>query len=582
MKHAYIESINRINSYTISSWDDISITLNSIKSRKYIEVECASFTNSNYLEHFQSGIAFVTFDYGIDGVSIEIKKYATCLEKLYWNKLDIKLPLHFIGGDFHDKADIMLKPDWNRFQIPDFNGWSKWSHGKWFSKLFYEEMSVNSTESKIVAKEIWTQAVGFSIKLIKYILENNIKLLIPVNICSNPGNPAAALAIIIASELLNINVISSNHDFYWEGGKPNRPKNEAKGPRDHFFKNCTNKSFFNLFKSIYPWNGKKWTQVNINTLQTNYLVEKLNFKKNKVCEISTCISDDFFYEYCEADIKTARRKMNYILSNGNPVVETTRVEDFSADLNNWMKKQSPTAISFNQSHNIDLTSQNIFYFLQPTRIVSRKRIYKDIELIAKLMQNKTFSDNCKDNEYKLILHITGPVPIEHQADLEDILNKFRKVCSSIPAAPDKLFIVLSVGTENHSSFAEHNLNKLTIEEIYRLADIILFPSETEGRGLPIIESSAAGIPIVCSEYYPQEVFFDVIGNKLDDYLKIRYIHFPENNVYPDEILKKISSQLFSSSEKLNLSKHNKQAVKARYGELTLINKFDSLLKAIEN
>ena len=88
------------------------------------------------------------------------------------------IPLHFIGGDFHEKADIVLKDYWKRFEIDDFNGWSKWRDGKPFAKLFYDDMPKNSETSRQAAREIWDEAKDFALKLGSYFAENNIKLAI--------------------------------------------------------------------------------------------------------------------------------------------------------------------------------------------------------------------------------------------------------------------------------------------------------------------------------------------------------------------------------------------------------------------
>ena len=72
-----------------------------------------------------------------------------------------------------------------------------------------------------------------------------------------------------------------------------------------------------------------------------------------------------------------------------------------------------------------------------------------------------------------------------------------------------------------------DFDPLNITDLYRLATAVLFPSETEGRGLPIIESAAIGVPIISSRYSPEEVFDSVIGEHLPEEQRIKYIHFPE-------------------------------------------------------
>ena len=171
------------------------------------------------LEAAKRGVAFVTYDYGIDGVSIEISKYADCCEALLSDD-DRSTPIHIIGGEFYEQADTVIRPHWKRFQIEGVNGWSKWDGGKWFSKLFYEDMPGGSEVSREMAVEIWTQAVSIARRLAKYVSSEGIGLLVPVNINSNPGNPAYALGLVLVSEYLGIYVINSNHDFLWEGRTP--------------------------------------------------------------------------------------------------------------------------------------------------------------------------------------------------------------------------------------------------------------------------------------------------------------------------------------------------------------------------
>ncbi|MCK5844215.1 MAG: hypothetical protein KAG97_05865, partial [Victivallales bacterium] len=283
-----------IRSAEITDWSDISAFLTENKSSRSTD----SPDPEEFNDALRSGLAFLTFDYGIDGVSIEIAKYAVCFERMLTGSDGVLPKLHFIGGDFHDKAEAVLRDRWKRFRIEGINGWSKWYDGEWFSKLYYEDMPEGGETSQMVAQEIWSQCAEFAERLGGYVAENDIALLFPVNIFSNPGNFALTLAGIIVSEMMEVRVFNSNHDFFWEGGVPAfERKNEGKGPRDHFFKNIDNKPFFSLFERMYPWNGDRWAQVNINTQQSDVLNERYGFDRSRLFELSTSISDAFFAEY---------------------------------------------------------------------------------------------------------------------------------------------------------------------------------------------------------------------------------------------------------------------------------------------
>lgn len=567
--------VEKLNSFTPGNWNDINdfITIladNHVPDKKPKRKE--------FLNRVMGGIAFLTYDYGIDGVSIEISKYAKALQNLFSDTGTVNI--HFIGGDFFPQADSVLESSWKRFHIEGINGWSKWDNGIWFEKLFYQDMPENSKVSDEMAQEIWKQAITFSKIIGNFIVKNNISLLIPVNISSNPGNMALGLCTVLVTEFLGLYVLNSSHDYYWESGKPasEKEKDEQPGPRDHFFRNINNKAFFSVFEKLYPWNGQKWLQVNINSLQTDKLLNKYRFSKNHVFELGTALSEDFFNDYSEEDIRYGRLRMAHILSDGYPIIKPISASKHKNYLGNWMKNQRPVVCACHDGLTLDITSDKTIYFLQPTRVINRKRIEKDMHLIDALLKYPEFYKKFAANpDMQIVLHITGPVPIEHQTDLETILNAFTEACANHTAdISDRLFIAFSVGNENHTCFKIKGFEALDIEDIYHLATMILFPSETEGRGLPIVESGASGIPIVCSRYIPEEVFAGVVGEGLEENKQIKYFEFPEGE-FSESLLRKITDYILNPGEFKEFIRHNKKAVKLRYGSEVMEQNFKELL-----
>ncbi len=573
MKENTKKMLERINSVKIKRWNDIDTFL---EDAKKITSNQKEESKEEFNAKIAKGVSFITFDFGIDGVSIEIAKYAECFEKIYND-----IPVHVISGDFHDKADIVLKDSWKRCYIEGINGWSKWFGGKTYKKLFENEMPVGP-ESDSVAVEIWEQVAMFTEKLATYLDDNDISFIVPVNFMTNPGNIALTIATVIVSEYLGLNVLSSNHDFYWEGGAPAHEREVGKvGPRDHFFKNFDKKDFFDLFTKLLPWNGQRWIQVNINTPQTNALTSKFGFAEDRVFELGTSISNKFFEDFTFEDQQNARLRMSYVLSDGNSTISPVNVNNHLENLTHWMNNQHPLVCGFFDNMTLDTTTEKTIYCLQPTRVIYRKRIEMDLQMIEELMKHPNFIDEFEnDEEYQLILHITGPVPIEHQNDVETILNAYIHLCKSLPKGVAKrVFIAFSVGTEYHPALEKNNLVPLCIEEIYRLATVILFPSETEGRGLPIIESSAGGVPIICSRYYPEDVFAEVVGENLKDEEQIQYLLFPEGN-YSSEFLQNVTELILEQDKFKEMKKHNKKAVHKRYSIEMVKDKFQSLIEVL--
>ena len=568
--------MNFLASATPSNWTDITKILRKVKSKAQIS---PTLQINEFIELAASGTAFYTFDYGIDGVSMEIVKYARSLEALY--RSQGKYAIHLIGGKFHSQADSIIEPDWQRYQIEGISGWAKWDQGKWFQMLFYEDMPENSVNSNLLAREIYSQAVKIAKVLGEYLAENNINFLIPVNVASNPGNMASTLALILVSETMETYVINSNHDFYWEGGKPKRERylGEKPGSRDLFFRNFDNRPFFKLFESIYPWNGDRWLQVNINKRQSKKLLRDYGFPKNKVFEVSTSISDKFFEDYTDADRKLARIRMAYILSGGEAILHPIPVDEHIADLKNWMTKQTPCVLGHRAGLSVDPRTDELIYLLQPTRIIPRKRIERDLELIDALLEESSFREYFNQNtNSKIILHITGPTPNDHRAYLKQFLQRFNSLSKSLPASiADRIFLAFSVGREDHPSLKVNNLQPLSIEEIYRMATIVLLPSRREGRGLPIIESCASGVPIICRRYRYVDVFDEVVGKELSEEQQICYTLFPERD-FNLEFLEEVANALIHPQLHQERNRHNRNAVRLRYSQEALTKSFEQMFE----
>ena len=139
-----------------------------------------------------------------------------------------------------------------------------------------------------------------------------------------------------------------------------------------------------------------------------------------------------------------------------------------------------------------------------------------------------------------------------------------------------MFQAFSVGHQTHPSLD----GEVGIVDIYQLADLVVFPSLTEGRGLPIAEASAAGVPIVCSHYEPQEVFAEVVGLHLDDDDCIRYVDFPPGE-FSDRLLDDLTAILLHPESQLERIQHNREAVRRRYSLDVLQQSFDEILDRLE-
>jgi glycosyltransferase involved in cell wall biosynthesis len=510
---------------------------------------------------------------------MEIAKYGACLEHI----LDPPPPIHCLGGNFSLKVDGILPTSWKWNTLRGADGWGKWEDGLWFDRLFREEMPADSEASSEIAREVWTRALALADDLDRYIRSEGIGLLMVVNVNSNPGNLAYALATVLASERTGCPVLNNNHDFYWEGGKPasKRAPGEEPGPRDHFYRNQHNEAFFRLFERLLPWDGRRWIQVNINSTQSQTLIEEQEFDPLDVDIVGTMIKKKFFLPCSVEEKRQHRLRMAHLLSDGEPMIQPVAVESFLAGASAWMRDQHPVVCGAMPGLELDITSSDALYLLQPTRVVARKRMERDWELIAALLEHPPFREVFETRPaLTLTLHVTGPVPIEHQTDLEHMLGSYRKVLGHLPdSIGRRLFQAFSVGTENHPALHENGLGRIGIDGIYKLADVVLFPSLTEGRGLPIPESAGAGVPIICSRYQPEEVFAAVIGEQLPEEKQIRYDLFPEGEFGAD-LLDNLTTILLNPVSLTDRIQRNREVVRGRFSMTDMSHSFERCLERL--
>ena len=578
MKKSAAEMMKLLRDERINTWFDLGLFIDRFKENKPIPVIEFHKSYAHFKKDLQKrGIAFITFYYSIDGVSIEVEKYA----KTFRYNISDDLPVHYIAGKFFPESNKIIDPRTKTFSIEEIQGFDDWTLYKDF---FFTKLERGSKEYNDLIIKFWEQTLTICEKLGKYIEESDIGLLYLINVCSNPGNVSLALATVLVSEFMGIPVINNNHDFYWEGGNSEvdiKTKGLKKGPRDFFFINSHLGEFFSQLEVLYPWESRSWINVNINRKQSEHLIFQKGHNPANVTEIGTAVDDS---EYTNINKRTrieSMYQMEKMLSRYHKkALISYSVKDVLEYKLVSRKNPEPIYIGYKTKAMHKFLSENII-FLQPTRVISRKRIEIGFELIRKMLEVESLKAKIRESDdLKITVLITGPIPLGQYPYFQKLLQRFQTLLQSIDKEFRKrVYLGFLFSEMDKKRFKEHFENPIGIPELYSISSLILLPSKTEGRGLPIIEAAAAGVPIFCRRYQPENVYAEVIGEHLPEKERLKVIEFTGRTILDSHVKEVIEKVFFPHLHYRGVS-HNKKVVQKRYSIGSLNSSIDNIVRKL--
>ncbi len=545
--------VGELRKKEINTWFDLGLFIDQFKEQP----SKAAFKGNtkDFDSHLEKGgIAFITFYFAIDGITVEAEKYAKTFKRIYPN-----IPIHYIAGEIKPETDELIHKDAFKKVIKEMDGFDNWPL---YNDFFKIKMERGSTEYNALIGKFWDEVLVLVEKLGRYIEENNITLLYLINVCSNPGNVSLALATVLISEYLGIPVINNNHDFYWEDGNREieiKKKGLKKGPRDFFFHNAHVGEFFSVIEMIYPWESRSWMNVNINKIQHNHLINIKGHNPANSAMIGTAV-DTNLHQMSKRDIIKAFMQVSSIFANKK---DTITVHTAAHHIKS-KRSLKPILLGYKTINKFDFVNNNIV-FLQPTRVISRKSIELNFKLVRQLFKNEDFFKKFHDNpQLTLSLLVSGPIPHGQQNYYQDLVQDFKNFLKELPVEfrPKVLLGFLFSEFDKHE-FRKKYKKPLDIEQLYDIASLILLPSQTEGRGLPIIEAAACGTPIFCKQYEPRAVYEAVIGYHLDEAERLKVLEFKGTKI-PKKLIAKISDHVFYPQNSMVDVMHNRSVIHKRY------------------
>ena len=553
------EIASYLENTTIKTWFDIGYFLDQLKNMKPLRSSSSPTSKIELLSGYRDGIAFMTFDLGLDGVTVEMMKYAAALSEV----LGKNTPIHWLTGNID--PSIRYFKDFNQkvLTVPLMQGFEK--SGQVYKALFHTKLRRGDDLYNALPKQIWNETLLLCQDLLEYIEKNNIKLILTANTDSNPGNISLTLALVIISQLYGISIISTNHDFYWEGGS-DRKNGQKKGPRDHFFKNSNIGEIFSIIQILYPWDSPYWIHANINTMQTETIVKNLGFNPFGVTEVTSSINTSIYRPLLKNEKQIAYDKLNKLLGE-----DGIRVSSEDDDYFSILEQEQPVVIS-NSSHDLMINNSTLL-FLQPTRIISRKRIEKDLTIIEQLF----LSLKEKGKDKTIVLLITGPIASGSKQYVKKLLTHTRALFRRLGKHDHKIFIAFKLGKDTTKSFLPNGFSPIRMNELYGVSSFVMLPSKQEGRGLPILESAASEVPLIASRFDPEDVYEEVIGFNLDEKERIKVLELPENKIGL-EFVEKITELILDPEKQKAMTLHNRKVIQSRYSMKKLEEDFIKFLE----
>ena len=569
------EMLDSLREENVTTWFDLCLFLDRLRENRPSPACQPSADLPAFERNVATGIAFITFDIGIDGVSMEIAKYAEALRLFLGNPR-----IHYIAGHFEEFSDHVINPEDTWHILPIIQGFNDWPSYRHF---FSQKLDRGGPLYNELIGRIWSEVLSICEQLGAIIEEHDIRLLYLVNTNSNPGNVSLGLATVLVSEYLGIPVVNNCHDFYWEDGESAVAREVAgtsRGPRDHFFTNSHVGEFFSVIEMLYPWESRSWVSACINATQVDVLCKRFGHNPANLVEIGTAIDTQHFRILDRRRTKDAWKQVADILSDGRVRLPAHAVADVIKEGRLAADIRRPMLIAGTKQANVDFANANTV-LLQPTRIISRKRIEVSLKLIEKLFGISRFLNAFLDHpEKKLTLLVSGPVAQGQDAYLERLVGEFSKFVVRIPkAVQGRVYLAFLFSEFDHAEFRAQQSDPIEMPELYNISSLVVLPSKTEGRGLPIIESAACGVPILTHHYEPAEVFAAVIGETLAREDRLDVIIF-RGTKFKDAMVERLCEQLLSPDRPEDMRSHNRRVVERRFSLAALTLDFGQILEKL--
>ena len=287
---------------------------------------------------------------------------------------------------------------------------------------------------------------------------------------------------------------------------------------------------------------------------------------------------DFWWERSRFSQNRIESLLNRIMPPGDLGTEHVVISSYSAHILRSLKRVAPFVIpncedfndvtirdEYNSTFRGDLGfSEDDILFVQPTRIVPRKRIEDSISLIEGYSE---VHPELKDRIKLVVSLYQGDEPDVHYIDR--IKELARKKGVSLFLISDRVASVRGTDSEGKKLF--------TNRDVLVNADIVTYLPVWEGFGNAFLEAVACRVPIVVSTYLVYKTDIKNAGFKS---IEIRDDYDSNGDlVIPLSVYDAVHEALFDTDTRSEMIETNFEIGKKEFGYTTLRNKLNEVLES---
>ena len=556
------ENLAALEAYGVGSWQDLAAVFEGLKARHLDSIlHGAPVTIDKFFKKIGRSISVVSYRLAPDSLGNELVKTAWALRKVLQSPTGPPATIHWVGGRILPHTPH-IKGHCNKFyQVPGFGGFEQWQDP--YHILFGTKLERNHEAYKTLPQKIWKQALQLASRLADCFDETKTELIIAADVVSLPISIASTLAFILVAELGRYPVICLNGSFFWEQSCP--VDHSARSV--HFDRNRHLPEVFSVLESIYPWDSPLWIHANTSETQSVYLKEKKGINPARTHTLPTVVNTDLFHPSAHTNTADIYKKLNRMFLSQEKKIQVRAANIFNPAR---YLERAPLILGAKNDLNIMFSTKTLL-LLQPTRMIPARRVEQDLHLLLEFSHQEALKVLFKENRYSnVVLLITGRVGMGFELYFEDFIQKTSKTFANMdPSVSNRFFVGFLFGElVSDASDEKPDPSSVTLSEMYSISDLVLLPSETEGRALPVREAAASGVPVLSSHFAPEAVYRQVIGPPDEPQTQLQVITLHPGKT--ESAAKQALTLLCDREKREALSTHNLKVAKQRFSRNVLV------------